>query len=109
MSCDKNCIDVGNILYVYPYNKNDAKLIKLEAYKSIVNGDFGHINYALAAYCVSNNHIECLKKLHQTVDLEWHNDLAIVALECNNITGLKYIVNEMRNVEITPEITKALK
>lgn len=76
----------------------------LEHYKcfqdAIVGFDYGHINYAVAAYCVENNHLNCLKTLHKTGRLMWHNHLAMLALEHGNLPVLQYIVENMGDYRI---------
>lgn len=108
MFCDKGCYETGCILYSDEYNaiiqaekKNRLKLEQYEAYRAIASGDdFGHINYALPAYCVFIGHNHCLKKLHKTVDLMWHNDLAKHALFVGNIEAYQYIIQEMGDVDV---------
>lgn len=110
--CNKGCINVGEILYdnesEYSISEIEERrqneLIKFDCYNEIYRHDFVDINYALSAYCVKIGHLNCLKILHQNGNLVWHNDLAIYALECNKINCLKYIVECMEDVEITPEI-----
>ena len=85
-------------------------VFETEVYNEIYENPFGHINYALTSYCVENNHLNCLKNLYENLTyLQWHNDLAIVALENNNPDCLKYIVETMGDVRVTPEIVLYLK
>ena len=63
-NCNKGCYEVGVILFGDEDAEENQKdeLSKYEAYEQICSGEYGHINYALAAYCVDKGHIECLKK-----------------------------------------------
>jgi hypothetical protein len=101
-NCKKGCYEVGVILYSDEDAEETQKdeLSKYEAYEQIWPGDYGHINYALAAYCVDIGHIECLKKLYTDLDLEWHLDLADCAIEKDNLECLKFIVEVMGDVKI---------
>ncbi len=106
-NCDKGCYEVGSILYGEDYEgcedaeeKQGDILTRYEAYNAIWPGDYGHTNYALASYCVDVGHIECLKKLHGNVELQWHNDLADCVIEKDNLECLKFVVEVMGDVEI---------
>ncbi len=106
-NCDKGCYEVGCILYDEEYyGCSDAEekagdiLTRYEAYNAIWPGDCGHINYALASYCVSIGHIECLKKLHYNVDLQWHSDLADCVIYNDDLECLKFVIEVMGDVNI---------
>ena len=105
--CDKNCCLVGKLLYCSEIDDieeaNDEysdELLKCMSYQEIMEDDYGHINYALAAYCVIKGHNQCLKHLHRNSNFMWHADLATVASENNNIECLKYILEYMGDVHV---------
>lgn len=81
------------------------KIKHLKCFQDAVIGyDYGHINYAVASYCVKNGHISCLRYLHQINNmLKWHNDIAEVAIENNQLECLKYILYFMGNFLIKSE------
>jgi hypothetical protein len=106
-NCDKGCYEVGCILFSENYDSccdaeenESVNLSNHEAYNEIVFGEYGHINYALAAYCVKMKHIECLKKIYKNTDMLWHSDLADCAIEEDDLECLKFIVEVMGDVEI---------
>jgi len=70
------------------------------SYQEIMEDDYGHINYALAAYCVIKGHNQCLKHLQRNSNFMWHADLATVTSENNNIECLKYILEYMGDVHV---------
>ncbi len=107
INCNKGCYEVGHILFGGEYEDRDEAeekandiLHTYDAYESIWALDYGHMNYALAAYCVDVGHIECLKKLHSNVDLQWHSDLADCVIEKDNLECLKFVVEVMKGVNI---------
>ena len=61
-------------------------------------------NYALAYYCVSNGHLECLKQISKEPCFMYHGDLACYAAEENQLECLKFIVEELTDVYIPKEI-----
>ena len=72
MKCDRHCVEVGFILYganrcedccpAEREYRHYKELMNYSSYKAISEEKYGYINYALAAYCVSMGHLECLKK-----------------------------------------------
>lgn len=119
--CDKGCCVVGSILYGENYEDiEDAEeleeeiLIQHEAYTQIYQEEFGHINYALPSYCVSINHLECLKTISLEPNFMYHSDLAICAVESDNLECLKFIVEvlgdvQLEFVEVGPNCEKYVK
>lgn len=106
-NCNKDCCKVGYILYSDEYEgcadaeeQEGETLIKYEAYDAIYGGEYGHINYALASYCVYMGHIECLRNIYNNTDMQWHADLADCAIEKDNLECLKFIVEVMGDVTI---------
>ncbi len=106
-NCDKGCYEVGCVLYGGDYEDRDEAeekgrdiLTRYEAYNAIWPGDYGHINYALASYCVYMGHVECLKKLHYNVELQWHSDLADCVIYNDDLECLKFVVEVMGDVNI---------
>lgn len=67
-------------------------------YNATALGDYGHENYAAAAYAATLGHLDCLKQIHKN-DGMWHSDLAIVAAEHGQFACLKYIVETMGDVD----------
>jgi len=101
-NCNKGCYEVGVILFGDEDAEENQKdeLSKYEAYEQICSGEYGHINYALAAYCVDKGHIECLKKIYKNTDMMWHSDLADCAIERDDLECLNFIVEVMGDVKI---------
>ena len=110
MDCDKKCYHVGITLHNTEMlldkdpdmEIDESEIEGYDAFVAVVSGDFGHTNYALAAYCVTIGHVNCLKQLHTDAILQWHDDLADVAIECDNLECLTYVVAEMGDVTIHP-------
>ncbi len=91
----------------YDYDRreiSDSFCDHLEHFKcfkeAVIGYEYGHINYSVASYCVKNGHLNCLKYLHQNTQLQWHNDLAVVAIENSQLLCLKYIVEFMGDYKI---------
>lgn len=80
--------------------KMDADMADNDAWDAVWSGDYGHKNYALAAYCVSIGHVDCLAALRQENIIAWHADLAVYAIEANQLDCLRYIVDHMGDVVI---------
>lgn len=105
--CDKGCYDVGIILFntergpSFAEEKEGHILSRHEAYQKIYGGEYGHINYALATYCVHSGHLDCLKNIYKNTNMMWHADLADVAIEADNLECLKFIVDVMGDVTIS--------
>lgn len=104
MQCLDGCIEFADQIYnhqsddMYEVIDNNFDLLKkFKCTQPIIDGDYGHINYALMAYATKNGHLECLKKLHK-LGADWHTDLAEVAAENNQIECLKYIMERMGRV-----------
>ena len=106
--CNKGCVEVAKIVSEYEdieeaEENASSELQKYECYNKICEGDYGHITYALLAYCISNGHLDCIKKIRENEDyfFAYHADSADVAIENNNIEMLKYIVEELGDVTIS--------
>lgn len=92
---DELCDDRSEIIDIF-----DDQLSEYPCYLEIIDGDYGHLNYAVAAYVVKNGHFDCLKELYETTNgFMWHNDLASVAIENNRLNELKYILEKMGDIE----------
>lgn len=79
----------------------DAKYDQLKKYKcfqDVEDGEYGHMNYAVIAYAVKHEHIDCPKKIHTELDSMWQSDLAIVATVSDRLDCLKYIMENMGDV-----------
>ena len=110
--CDKQCCKVGAEWHKYECEHeneedfetdeedSDYPVVDCDSYHAIISGEFGDLNYALAAYCVTVNHVECLQKLHQAKQIVWHDDLAVVAIEADHLECLRYVVEKMGDVTI---------
>lgn len=113
MKCKDGCIQMGKILYNNEEECDDMhELITFDLLKKykcgqpIIDGDYGHINYALMSYATKHGHLECLKKLHKEFGADWHSDLAQVAAENNQLECLKYIMENMGRVNCGKQILK---
>ena len=113
--CSKGCCEVGTYIYGKnstffddddydnDNNKDDNNTIShYEAFHALYIG--GHPNYNLPAYCVEIGHIECLKKISKEEDFMYHSDLAIVAIEHDNLECLQYIVEHLGDVKLVNDI-----
>src|SRR3989338_6638760 len=109
--CNYKCQRIAEILYgddssdendniYYREDKYSDELDMYEAYKLCKSGNYGHINYALLAFIVKKGHLNCLKKIHKNNNIQWHNDLADLAIEVGNLEILKYIIQEMGDITI---------
>ncbi|AYV82984.1 MAG: hypothetical protein Hyperionvirus3_130 [Hyperionvirus sp.] len=110
INCKDGCIQVEKLLNDEKYDdRSDAedanfdKLCKFKCYNSIREGDYGDMNYAVAAYAVEKGHLGCLQTLHKKYDLMWHADLAEVAIENNQFECLQYIMEHMGDVNCCRE------
>jgi len=122
MTCDKGCVMVDRILqgeFDEDEECNDrsdiidlfnTELSQYPCFLEIVEGEYGHLNYAVAAYAVEKGHLNCLKELYETTDgFMWHNDLASVAIENKRLEELKYILERMGDVEDINVLIKCAK
>jgi len=106
--CKDGCIRVEKILQRDDkYHRSEVakhqhkRLTKYKCYNEISEENdepYGHINYAVMSYAADNGHLHCIKYLHQRTNVDWHNDLAIVAAKVNQLECLKYIATVMGEV-----------
>jgi len=104
--CCDGCVEVELILqsnedisrstleYMYTDKLNEYK-----CYQAL--DQCGHINYAVMSYAAKKGHLDCIKYLHQNTYVMWHNDLAIVAAESDQLECLKYIVEQIGDVSVS--------
>ena len=114
--CTKNCCKVGDIIFVDWHDsdcqicdvikRNGDILEKYDAFNEMFDNYGGHDNYALAWYCVKNNHLNCLKYISNIPGFMHHADLAICAAEFDNLECLQYILEEIGDVHV-PELKDA--
>lgn len=98
--CVKNCCKVGAILYGdSELDITDIILDEYEAFNEMFNY-FCNENYALPLYCVAIGHLECLKKISKEPNFMYHADLAVCAIEHDQIECLKFIIEELGDVYI---------
>ena len=113
--CTNGCCEVGK--YVYGENSTffddeedeenndeDIEIKHYPAYEAYF-GDYGDNNYALPAYCLEKNHLECLKQISKEPKFMYHGDLAICAIESDNLEFLKFIVECLGDVSIDVKIS----
>lgn len=104
--CTKGCCEVGQHIYgenstFFDDENNDNtdnEISHFEAYEALYDGC--HPQYNLPAYCVEINHVDCLKTISKEKNFMWHADLAIIAIENDNLEALIYIVDNMGDVEM---------
>lgn len=75
------------------------ELQRWPCWAAVTSGEYGHIRYAVASYCVQHGHLACLKYLAEHADwLEYHADLAEVAAREGHEDVLDYILSHMGDV-----------
>ena len=105
MVCSKNCCKVGEIIYwdsdddIWEIIENNKELENYKAFNEVFE-DRGNENYALPEYCVKTGHLDCLKTISKLPNFMYHSDLAICATEYDNLECLKFILEELRDVNI---------
>jgi|688.fasta_scaffold71798_6 hypothetical protein len=60
--------------------------------------DYSDPNYEQIGRSVQYGHLVCLKMLH-FMGKDWHNDIAVVAIENVQVECLKYIIENMGRVD----------
>lgn len=70
-------------------------------YREITNGNYGHMNYAVATWS-----FKLLKQVHTKYGTSWHTNLAQVAIEFNKLKCLKYIMGHMGDVNCGNSLLK---
>ncbi len=108
--CSKGCCKVGQYIYgkdskFFEYdsdsdnnNIDGNEISHYEAFDALY--DVGNPLYNLPAYCVEIGHIECLKTISKEEQFMYHADLAMIAVEQDNLECLKYIIEEMGDVKL---------
>ena len=105
--CKDECVEVENILqgddneeddcrYTLMY-KHHEKLSKYKCFNEIKDDEYGHPNYAVAAYAGCNNHLDCLKELNK-IDADCHFYLSVSVAESGNYECFKYVMEEYGDV-----------
>lgn len=104
--CEYDCVKTGKILYGESSSTDENEEIYSEelstykAYLDILEGEYGHINYSLPAYCIEKKHINCLKELYylENLCLMWHSGLADISFKEDYLDGLKFVIEIMGDV-----------
>ena len=65
--------------------------------------DYSDTNYEQIGRSVQYGHLECLKMLH-FMGNDWHQDIAVVAIENNELECLKYIIENMGRVNTKEQL-----
>lgn len=101
--CSKNCCKVGKIIYgSIDSDIIEENITELETYKAFNEMYIdccGDDNYLLPSYCVSIGHVNCLKQISKEKGFMYHSDLAIVAVENDQLECLKFIIEKLGHVK----------
>lgn len=104
-TCLKNCCKVGDILYCMSNEYDMEEIIdmyenELQKYDAYIEMQEigGHINYVLPYYCVEIGHVNCLKYISKLPNFMYHNDLAMCAIDNDQLECLQYIVENCPDI-----------
>jgi len=107
-NCDDGCVQLELLLHPKWYDddceRSSCSESELEKYPCFgeVMDNCGHHRYAVMSYATKKGHLNCLIRLHK-LGAAWHNDLAMVAVESDQLHCLRYIVEQMGDVAVNKE------